>query len=221
MREMRSDRTVVDYRGRAPVSSRQITDDCLPCRSSARRTQERRNRPACSALDRGGLAQVGGKEAGSMIVVPISLREANDFVSNFHRHNGRTSRDGGKFAIGASDGDRMFGVAIVGRPIARLLARDHATGEVLRCCVTDDAPKGTCSFLYSRCWRAWQAMGGRKLITYTLESETGSSLRGAGWRIVGQVKPGGWDRESLGRAREWKPIYGQQKLRWEVSMDAQ
>ncbi len=30
-----------------------------------------------------------------LTIVPVTLREANDFVQNFHRHNGRTSRDGG------------------------------------------------------------------------------------------------------------------------------
>jgi hypothetical protein len=42
-----------------------------------------------------------------LIAVPITLREANAFVESFHRHSGRTSRNGGKFAIGCSDGERM------------------------------------------------------------------------------------------------------------------
>jgi hypothetical protein len=92
-----------------------------------------------------------------MIVVPMSLREANDFVEQFHRHNRRTSRDGGKFAIGASKGDGLIGVAIVGKPVARLL-NDSFTAEVLRVCVMPDGPKNTCSFLYGRCWRIWQAV---------------------------------------------------------------
>lgn len=150
-----------------------------------------------------------------MIVVPVTLREANDFVENFHRHNGRTQ--GAKFAIGASTGNELVGVAIVGRPIARLLD-DGNTAEVTRVCVVDNAPKGACSFLYARCWRIWSAMGGKRLITYTLDTESGASLRGAGWRIVGQVKPGGWDRD--GRSRRWQPIYGQQKIRWEMAMSA-
>lgn len=150
----------------------------------------------------------------NLIVLPMSLREANDFVQSFHRHNGRTSRDGGKFAIGASTGDELVGVAIVGRPIARLLSND-VTAEVLRCCTNDAAPKGTCSFLYARCWRVWAAMGGRKLITYTLATESGASLRGAGWQIVAQCKPHSWDMPN--RARDWQPIYGQAKFRWEVS----
>lgn len=145
-------------------------------------------------------------------VVPISLREANDFVEAYHRHNGRTSRDGGKFAIGAGYGDQLVGVAIVGRPVARMLA-DQYTAEVLRVCTGPDAPRNTNSFLYGASWRVWRAMGGLRLVTYTLAIESGESLRGAGWRVVAEVKPGGWNRE--GRPRGWQPIYGQLKLRWE------
>lgn len=146
-------------------------------------------------------------------LVPTTLREANEFVENFHRHNGRTARNGGKFAIGASYGERLVGVAIVGRPVARLL-NNSWTAEVLRLCVVEDAPKNTCSFLYSACWRAWKSMGGRRLVTYTLASETGASLRGAGWKVVAECKPGTWNREN--RFRHWQPIYGQKKIRWEI-----
>jgi hypothetical protein len=147
-----------------------------------------------------------------MIVVPMTLREANDFIEAFHRHNGRTSRDGGKFAIGASDEGNLIGVSIVGRPIARLL-NDSFTAEVLRLCVKDSSPKGASSFLYSASWRVWRAMGGLRLVTYTLRSESGASLRGAGWALVGQVEPNKWNQPK--RERRWQSIYGQQKFRWE------
>lgn len=150
--------------------------------------------------------------AKTLTVIPITLREANDFVTSFHRHNGRTTRDGGKFAIGATTGEQMVGIAIVGRPIARLLDNGY-TAEVTRTCTSPDAPKEAVSFLYSACWRIWRAMGGTKLVTYTLTAESGASLRGAGWKVVAEVKPGGWNRD--GRERDWQPIYGQQKLRWE------
>lgn len=155
---------------------------------------------------------VEDEEYRKLHVLPLTLREANDFVEQFHRHNGRTTRDGGKFAIGAAADHGLMGVAIVGRPLARLL-NDSFTAEVLRVCVLPQAPRNTNSFLYGRCWRIWQAMGGKRLVTYTLTTESGASLRGAGWKIAGEVKPGGWDRK--GRARDWQPIYGQQKFRWE------
>jgi hypothetical protein len=150
---------------------------------------------------------------GKLFAVPVSLREANDFVESFHRHNGRTSRDGGKFAIGCSNGDGMVGVAIVGRPLSRILD-DGFTAEVLRCCTLPDPPMGTCSFLYSACWRAWRAMGGVRIITYTLKSEGGSSLRGAGWEILAESKPHPTGWASSNRIRKWDPIYGQTKIRW-------
>lgn len=150
-----------------------------------------------------------------MKIVPISLAEANEFVFNFHRHNKPVQ--GCKFAIGASDGTSLIGVAIVGRPVARFLD-DGFTSEVTRCCVIDLAPKNACSFLYSKCWRIWQYMGGQKLITYTLQSESGSSLKGAGWKIIGQTEGAkvgkGWTTRP---GREWQPITGQAKFRWEIT----
>lgn len=147
--------------------------------------------------------------------VPVTQREANEFVANFHRHNKPTR--GALFQLGASDGARLAGVAIIGRPVARML-QDGATAEVLRCCVLGDAPKGTCSFLYGASWRAARALGWRRLITYTLQSESGASIRGAGWKLIGEATKApaaGWSRD--GRARDWQPIYGQQKLRWEIA----
>lgn len=153
----------------------------------------------------------------TLIVVPMTLREANDFVESFHRHNGRTSRNGGKFAIGASENNDLVGVAIVGNPISATFM-DGFTAEVLRACVKPDAPRNVNSFLYGACWRVWRAMGGLKLVTYTLQSETGESLRGAGWKIISEVKPteDGW-RKNDHLNRNWQPVMGQLKLRWEKS----
>ena len=155
-----------------------------------------------------------------LVAVPVSLKEANEFVLNFHRHslptNAHGRPGGGKFAIGASTGSALVGVAIVGRPVARML-QDGVTAEVVRTCTVDDAPKGTNSFLYSRCWRAWRAMGGRRMVTYTLATESGASLRGAGWQVVGEVKPQKSPWQGPDRARRWNPIYGQLKMRWEVT----
>ena len=154
-----------------------------------------------------------------LMAVPLSLREANDFVAAYHRHNGRTTRNGGKFAIGVSTGDELVGVAIVGNPISATYM-DGYTAEVLRVCTVDHAPKGSNSFLYSRCWVAWRAMGGTRLITYTLTTESGASLRGAGWQVLHKTKDGHNDWEAkarmTGRARQWQPIYGQQKICWEI-----
>ena len=117
--------------------------------------------------------------------------------------------------MGATYGDDLIGIAIVGRPVSAIL-QDGVTAEVTRLCVVDHAPKNSCSFLYGRCWRIWQQMGGRRMVTYTLQEESGSSLKGAGWRIVGEVKPTSKGLDRKDRSREWQPIYGQLKFRWEA-----
>lgn len=148
----------------------------------------------------------------SLALVPMFQEEAGEFVRNFHRHNKPPRRV--IFCIGASDGAQLVGVSMIGRPVARALD-DGSTLEVRRLCVIDGAPKGTCSFLYARSWRAAAALGWSKLITYTLQSEGGASLRGAGWNqvaILGARDAGGWQTRP---GREWQEVVGQAKFRWE------
>lgn len=142
-----------------------------------------------------------------MNVVPVSLREAHAFVRAHHRHH-KPSR-GGKFAIGVSDGDRIVGVVVVGRPKARMI-QDAWTAEVTRCCT--DGTRNACSLLYAAAWRAARAMGYRRLVTYTLPEEGGASLRGAGWRLLNERAGGGsWGRKDRPRVDEHPT---QEKLRW-------
>jgi hypothetical protein len=105
--------------------------------------------------------------------VPLHLGEANNFVAQHHRHNLPTV--GGKFAVGAADDTgKVIGVAIAGRPVCRRL-EDVTTLEVLRVC-TDGTPNA-CSFLYARTAKIARLMGYERIITYTLTSESGASLR--------------------------------------------
>jgi hypothetical protein len=150
-------------------------------------------------------------------VVPCSLRKANDFVEVFHRHNLRTSRDGGKFAVAVAAGPDVVGVAIVGNPLSATLM-DGLTAEVLRACVLPDAPRNCNSLLYGACRRIWFEMGGRKILTYTLTEESGASLRGAGWTLAATVKGHDtvtWGKQDHLRRRE-QAILGQAKRRWEA-----
>ena len=80
----------------------------------------------------------------SLQAVPLNLKDANEFVLTYHRHNKPVQ--GCKFCIGCSDGNQLIGVVIVGRPISRH-KEDGFTAEVTRCCIVDSAPKGTNSFL--------------------------------------------------------------------------
>lgn len=146
----------------------------------------------------------------SLTLVPISLREANAFCIEHHRTHG--PRDGAKFAIGlANEKAIIVGVAIVARPVARMLD-DGFTLEVARTCT--DGTKNANSMLYGACWRAARAMGYRKLITYTLPSESGSSLRAGGWKVVAETRSDNvWSRESRPRVDIFP---AQMKLRWEL-----
>jgi hypothetical protein len=141
-------------------------------------------------------------------IVPTTLRQANAFVGKFHRHS-RPTR-GHKFSIGAALGDELIGVAIAGRPVARH-RDDGETLEVLRVCVAEDAPPNVCSLLYGACWRAARAMGYCRVITYTLKSETGASVKASGFRVIGKVSGETWDRPSRRRAG----VAPQERLCWE------
>ncbi len=144
-----------------------------------------------------------------MEAIPLHLREANEFVAQHHRHNNPTV--GGKFALGAALDGKLVGVAIAGRPVARKLD-DGKTLEILRVC-TDGTPN-TCSFLYARCARIARLMGYERIITYTLEEESGASLRAVGAHVVGQVQPKEWSVPS--RPRKSQDVYGKAKVKWQL-----
>lgn len=139
---------------------------------------------------------------------PMTLREANAFVAAHHRHHRPVV--GHLFSIGVNDGERVRGVAIVGRPLARML-QDGYTAEVTR--VATDGARNACSMLYGASWRAVRAIGYRRLVTYTLPEEGGGSLRAAGWRCIGQAGGGSWSRKGRPRV-DLHPM--QVKLRWEA-----
>lgn len=64
-------------------------------------------------------------------LVPVTLKEANAFVEKYHRHHRAVT--GHKFSIAASDGEKIVGVVIVGRPVSRYLD-NGITLEVTRLC---------------------------------------------------------------------------------------
>lgn len=141
-------------------------------------------------------------------VIPITLAEANAFVAEHHRHHKPVV--GHKFSIGAASGGEVVGVAIVGRPVARFLD-DGFTLEVNRCAT--DGTKNACSLLYSSAWRAVKGMGFTRLITYVLDTETGTSLKASNWRLVHQTQARGWSRPKRPRV-DTHPT--QSKFMWEA-----
>ena len=141
-------------------------------------------------------------------IVPLNLTEAKFFVDRFHRHH--RASVGGFFAVGCSCGPDIVGVAIVGRPVSRMLD-DGWTAELTRLCTT--GTPHVASKLYAACWRAARAMGWKKLITYILSSEPGTSLKAAGWKCLGECGGGTWSRKARPRV-DCHPT--QRKIRWEV-----
>lgn len=113
-------------------------------------------------------------------IVPVTLDQANAYVVRLHRHKPE-ALPGHSFAIGVACRDGLLrGVAIVGNPSAPAL-QDGVLAEIRRVC-TDGTPNA-CSMLYGAARRAARAMGRRPVITYTLATENGASLRAAGFRV--------------------------------------
>lgn len=146
----------------------------------------------------------------SLELQPITFAEASEFVRLHHRHH-RPPR-GQRFAIAVNNGGWVVvGVVMAGRPVARM-NDDGYTAEVTRCCT--NGHRNACSMLYRAAWRAAREMGFRRLITYTLPSEGGASLRGAGFMLLGERGGGAWSR--AGRPRVDDHPTGT-KLLWEVT----
>jgi hypothetical protein len=124
----------------------------------------------------------------SLRLRPCELRDANAFIAEHHRHHKPVQ--GHRFSLAAWDEDKLVGVAVVGRPVARMGGDPLEVLEVTRLCT--DGKDNVCSFLYSACARAGKALGYWRIQTYILETEDGASLRAAGWRDEGQAGGGQW-----------------------------
>lgn len=143
-------------------------------------------------------------------VRPITLREARRFVGEHHRH--ALPPQGWLFGAGAYDCNRLVGVAIAGRPVARALD-DGRTIEVTR--VATDGTRNACSALYGAVCRAAGALGYRQAITYTRGDEPGSSVRAAGFELDVSLEPRpGW--RYTGQARAELDLFGERRHDQEV-----
>src|SRR3990167_2362301 len=140
---------------------------------------------------------------------PITYDEACEFIRRHHRHH--LPPQGWKFGIAVNDGEKVVGVITVGRPVARKLDNGW-TLEVTRCCTagTKNAP----SMLYGAASRAAFSLGYKRLVTYTLQAEPGTSLKSANWRNIGLAGGGNWNVKS--RPRVDSGITEQKQL-WEIT----
>lgn len=158
-----------------------------------------------------------------LTIVPIFQKAAFEFISKYHRHHRKPVGSVFQLAVRAEYEacDRMtrrevliyeiVGVAVIGRPNGRR-SQDGFTLEVTRLCT--DGTKNVCSMLYAASWRVAKNMGYRKLMTYILNTEPGTSLKASGWTLIGERGGGSWSVPS--RPREDKHPT-QPKLLFEIS----
>ena len=152
------------------------------------------------------------KRAKAMLKLkPCTFRQAQDFVRENHRHN--KPPVGHKFSIAVYDGEKLCGVVMVGRPVGRYLD-DGETLEVNRCCT--DGTRNACTMLYGAAWRAAKALGYRRIITYTLKSENGASLRASGWICDGEAGKTHWTGQ---RYEQMELPITEMKVRWRKEME--
>lgn len=148
----------------------------------------------------------------SLRIVPVSFKTACEFVAEHHRHH--HAPVGHKFSIGVASGVELVGVAIVGRPVSRVIAAEGNTLEVIR--TATDGTHNANSMLYGAARRVTFALGYDRLITYTQDGETGASLRAAGFSVIAE-RPArrGWDTPS--RPRRALGTEGVARTLWETA----
>jgi hypothetical protein len=142
-----------------------------------------------------------------LVVVPITLKAANQYVAERHRHHKPSV--GHKFSIGLKIKDELIGVAICGRPVARG-SDDGLTLEVSRLCT--NGAENACSKLYGACSRIAREMGYNKIQTYILDEELGTSLKASGWKMEAITSGGLWNYTNGNPRRTDQPT--NPKQRW-------
>lgn len=142
-----------------------------------------------------------------MNIVPIFQKEAFAFVVKHHNHHEEPV--GSIFQTAIHDGNEIVGVAIVGRPSGPKLD-DGFTVEVTRLCVLRDRkiPNG-CSMLYGVCTRISKDLGYKKIVTFTLMSEPGTSLKASGWIL---------EAENVGGSGKWNKSVERQNKKPDIDL---
>lgn len=190
---------------------------------------------AGQAVERGrevDLADVDGLLVHRLEVSVVTGGEAQrrtfDRVQASHRHH-KQRPVGWHFGLEARRGGVLVAVAVCGRPVSRTL-QSRGVVEVTRVCVLPDVDSRLARDAASAIYRAALAEYARRrvvasrrgdvrvteLVTYTLPSESGASLRGAGFRCDGAAGGGSWGR--TGRPRiDAHPTCA--KLRWSAPVN--
>ncbi len=140
-----------------------------------------------------------------LTIKPITLKEANEFIKQHHRHHKKAV--GHKFSISCYNSDKLVGVAVCGRPVSRY-CDNGLTLEIYRLCT--DGTYNACSMLYGACSRIARDMGYKRIITYTLLSENGASLKASGFICEGEAGGEIW----TGKRKRDNGVPKEKKKRW-------
>lgn len=145
-------------------------------------------------------------------VKPMSLKDVQKYVDENHRHNKAPRHH--KFSIGLVKDGEIVGVGVAGLPTARML-NDGDSLEITRTCT--DGTRNANSAIYGALVRAARSLGYRRVFTYTQCTESGASLRGAGWRIDSKLAARkGWNTKSRERCnQEYMSV---ERTRWIIEL---
>ena len=152
---------------------------------------------------------------------PITQAEAKAFIARHHRHN--IPPVGWVLATCVCWKEAIVGVMTLGRPSR--MAQDGWTCEVTRVCIDPDlhaaieAEMGekppVASMLYGAARRAAQAIGYRSVLTKSLDEESSTSIKAAGFEFIGMTKAESWDRVHRPRTDK-APVVP--KKRWRIEL---
>ncbi|MCZ8255173.1 MAG: hypothetical protein O9327_05875 [Polaromonas sp.] len=150
--------------------------------------------------------------AGSLLLdyqlalAPVTFADVREFVARHHRHC--VPPRGWRFGMGVVNGARgltggLVGLVSCGRPVARAIDQQRVV-EVNRLCIDPDIPSGlvwnAASMLYGWAAREARNRGAEWIVTYTLASESGTTLRAAGWTPGHVTRGRAWSSPSRPRS---------------------
>lgn len=146
-------------------------------------------------------------------IQPLTLAQANEQIMLWHRHHKPVI--GHRFSLGAYLDTKLVGAVVVGRPVSREIDQ-YLVAEVTR--LVTDGTHNACSFLYGAAARVAKAMGFKRIQTYILVEELGTSLRAAGWIFDGITSGGNWNHSKArqGLRRVDQPM--SPKQRWVLKL---
>lgn len=143
-------------------------------------------------------------------VTPLTKRQTDAFVAQHHSHLGPSRLY--SWCVGISDDARLCCVATAGQPLAYQLCNGF-TIEINR--VASDGTPHAASMAVAALSRALLAIGYRRLLSYTLLGEAGTTYKAAGWRVTARSS----DLNGMRRPDFNHPLRGE-KIRWEYGPDA-